>query len=184
MFLKLKKVIGEGLSNKEAMRRLLKKMTDGEIVGTKSADKREQAGDKNEKAMMVKNIKLQEQAKKQELFPGESRAGSEASEATITKLFEVNKSNQISDILPQATDNAKRKPAYFCQKDNLIKKIYSDIHKKIINQPSIKITRYIPVSIKRQVLASTRERCAHPNCPNPAQIFHHQDRFSQTKSHD
>jgi hypothetical protein len=52
------------------------------------------------------------------------------------------------------------------------------------NMPSIKITRYISVSKKQQVLAPTNGKCAHPNCPNPAQIFHHQVRFSQIKSHN
>ena len=49
MFLKLKKVVGEGLSNKEAMRRLLCKMIE-------SADKREQAGGKNEQKVGMKTM--------------------------------------------------------------------------------------------------------------------------------
>jgi hypothetical protein len=136
MFLKLKKEVGEGLSNKEAMRRLLKKMAE-------SADKREQAGGKNGKeigknAMMAKNVKSQTQAKKQ---------------AKILGDFSNNQSS--------------------------INKLTSKIHKQ-----TIKITRYISVSKRRQILAPTNGKCAHPNCPNPAQIFHHQVRFSQTKSHD
>jgi len=43
--------------------------------------------------------------------------------------------------------------------------------------------RYIPIAKKREVLAKTNGICSHENCYNPAQIFHHQIRFFQTKNH-
>jgi len=43
--------------------------------------------------------------------------------------------------------------------------------------------RYIPIAQKREILAKTNGICSHENCCNPAQIFHHQIRFSQTKNH-
>jgi len=43
--------------------------------------------------------------------------------------------------------------------------------------------RYIPIAQKREVLAKTNGICSHENCCNPAQIFHHQIRFSQAKNH-
>jgi hypothetical protein len=48
----------------------------------------------------------------------------------------------------------------------------------------IKITRYIPIAQKREVLAQTNGLCSHPDCHNPAQIFHHQLRFSASKNHE
>jgi hypothetical protein len=175
MFLKLKKVVGEELSNKEAMRRMLKKMAESELDNRAS------------KAMMAKKQKSQTQAKSQKLFPGDKHGASFASEVLLSKLYKNNLINKISESLSQATNNAKRKLENFCQSesdvaeinDNLIKKIHSKIHKQ-----TIKITRYISVSKRRQVLTPTNGKCAHPNCPNPAQVFHHQLRFSQTKSHD
>jgi hypothetical protein len=47
-----------------------------------------------------------------------------------------------------------------------------------------KITRYIPVAQKRFILSRTNGGCSHENCHNPAQIFHHQTRFFQTKNHE
>lgn len=44
-------------------------------------------------------------------------------------------------------------------------------------------SRYIPIAQKREILAQTNNQCSHENCHNPAQIFHHQIRFSQTKNH-
>lgn len=108
VFLKLKEKVGRNLSNKEAMKRILK--------------------------MMVKNEKLQTEAKKQAKIPGE-RTQSERSEQSVNP--------------------------------------------KIL----AKITRYIPVSQKREVLASTDGRCSHENCHNPAQVFHHRIRYSQTPNH-
>lgn len=60
---------------------------------------------------------------------------------------------------------------------------------KIINrtekliQQKTKITRYISIIQKRLILSQTNGLCSHENCHNPARIFHHQERFSISRSH-
>ncbi|MFA6917820.1 MAG: hypothetical protein WC285_03220, partial [Candidatus Gracilibacteria bacterium] len=49
---------------------------------------------------------------------------------------------------------------------------------------SPKITRYVQAAKKRLTLSATNGKCARENCNQPAQILHHQIRFSQTKNHD
>lgn len=50
--------------------------------------------------------------------------------------------------------------------------------------PQKTCTRNIPVHIKREVLAETQGMCSYPGCNNPAQIFHHTNRFSESKNHN
>jgi len=45
-----------------------------------------------------------------------------------------------------------------------------------------KITHYIPVHKRRETLGDGR--CSYPGCNKPAEVFHHTDRFSESKSHD
>ncbi len=62
----------------------------------------------------------------------------------------------------------------------------NDESKKRKNFPGeklTKITRYIPVSLKREILEKTNYLCSYPNCNHPAEIFHHRERFSSSKSH-
>ena len=141
-FLKLKKNLGkfgDNLSNKEALRRMLKKW--GEESGHSKSSRRDDylcENNKNEsKIVMVKIEEPQRQAEKDQVFTGDF----------------------CEDELSRCDD-------YFCENDK--------------NESS----RYIPVAKKRFALAKTNGGCSHPNCQNPAQIFHHQIRFSQSKSHE
>lgn len=59
------------------------------------------------------------------------------------------------------------------------KKITGDFSKN-----STKITRYIPIQIKRTILQKTDERCAYPGCNNPYENFHHRIPFSLSRNHD
>ena len=120
MFLKLKKNLGKfgsNLSNKEAMRRMLKMMVNG---NTQNEKKKKRIGTRGHEGC----VPAQPQAKISKKIPGD---------------------------FPE-------KPT--------------------------KITRYIPIAQKRLTLSETNGKCAHENCHQPAQILHHQARFSQTKSHD
>jgi hypothetical protein len=124
MFLKLKKEMkSENLSNKEAMRRMLKKM--GETA----------------EGMMVKKTKPRPQAKRRQDFPGDFPVNSHLSRKT-------------SEIFDEKTQ-----------------------------ENEVKVTRHIPIAIKREAIANSNNLCSHPNCHNPIQIFHHQVRFSQTPNH-
>lgn len=125
LFLKLKKKLGENLSNKEAMRRILLKLTDQECQQNKNMQTSQQAFQK------VKN------------FPGKKIAN-------LEKDDEINKQeNTVSE-----------------------------------NQPSKSAGRYIPAEKKRELLKRNNGKCEYPNCSNPAEIFHHSDRFAVSKSHD
>ncbi len=44
--------------------------------------------------------------------------------------------------------------------------------------------RYIPVNKKREVIAQTHGKCAYPNCHSPYEVFHHTDRYSESRTHD
>ena len=46
------------------------------------------------------------------------------------------------------------------------------------------VTRYIPASKKREVIAHTHGKCAYPNCNSPFQVLHHVNRYSENKTHD
>ncbi len=43
-------------------------------------------------------------------------------------------------------------------------------------------TRYVSVHKRRETLGDGK--CSYPNCNKPAEVFHHRDRFSKSKSHD
>ncbi len=79
---------------------------------------------------------------------------------------------------------AKSDKSYLQAKN--IKKIPGEnsLHPQSLSKISPKITRYIPVAQKREILTKTNHQCSHKNCLNPAQILHHQIRFFQTKNHD
>ncbi|MDD3861947.1 MAG: hypothetical protein PHP74_03620 [Candidatus Gracilibacteria bacterium] len=155
MFLKLKKNLGKfgsELSNKEAMRRMLKKWE-------------EMSEGKEPKVVMGKNVKPQTQAKKKQEIPGEnkrcpsnltchSREGGNLPQFSATNS--IDSRLRGNDTATRSTRFARFAPA----------------------------SRYIPIAKKRLILAQTNGGCAHPNCQNPAQIFHHQQRFFQTKNHE
>ncbi|MDD3862211.1 MAG: hypothetical protein PHP74_05010 [Candidatus Gracilibacteria bacterium] len=145
-FLKLKKTLGKfgsELSNKEAMRRMLRKWA-------------EMSGGKEPKVVMGENVKPQTQAKKKQEIPGERKhSQSEGFLNQDNKLEKQNQQNHQSKS-GRSTRFARSAPA----------------------------SRYIPIAKKRLILAQTNGGCAHPNCQNPAQIFHHQVRYSQSKSHE
>jgi len=44
-----------------------------------------------------------------------------------------------------------------------------------------KISRYIPVHVKKMAILRARGKCAYPNCGHPAEIFHHRERFAESK---
>jgi hypothetical protein len=54
---------------------------------------------------------------------------------------------------------------------------------EMTNGMTTRITRYIPVAQKRLLLSQTNGLCSHKSCHNPAEIFHHQLRFSTSKNH-
>jgi hypothetical protein len=43
--------------------------------------------------------------------------------------------------------------------------------------------RYISAKIRRNALAITQGKCGYPGCNKPATIFHHRDRYSESKNH-
>lgn len=46
------------------------------------------------------------------------------------------------------------------------------------------VTRYIPAKIKQKIIASSHGLCTYPNCNRPVEIFHHTDRFANSRSHE
>lgn len=70
------------------------------------------------------------------------------------------------------------------------RKIKKSLNPKKLDKSSIKtkclgkITRYIPIQIRRTALQETDERCAYPGCNNPYENFHHRIPFSLSRNHD
>ncbi|MDP2643153.1 MAG: hypothetical protein Q8P62_04905, partial [Candidatus Peregrinibacteria bacterium] len=52
-----------------------------------------------------------------------------------------------------------------------------------IEKSQQKISRYIPVRIKKMAIHSSHGKCAYPHCGHPAEIFHHRERFAESKNH-
>ncbi|MBI4975349.1 hypothetical protein HZC20_01605 [Candidatus Peregrinibacteria bacterium] len=149
MFLKLKKKFGENLSNKEAMRRILKKidndgfsMMEGGVGG-------------DEVSMMGKNEISRTQAQNPLKIPG-------GNHEIFLKSSAKGGENEKSFI-------------EISKKHENIKQFFSETQK---------ITRYIPSARKKEILSATNGKCSHQHCVQPAQIFHHQVRFSQIQNHD
>jgi hypothetical protein len=46
------------------------------------------------------------------------------------------------------------------------------------------VSRYVPAQDRKNSLSQTNNHCAYPNCNLPPEIFHHTDRFANSKSHD
>ena len=55
---------------------------------------------------------------------------------------------------------------------------------KTIPGDTSRITRYIPVKIKQEIIANSRGLCTYPNCNRAAEVFHHRERFATNKSHE
>jgi len=50
-----------------------------------------------------------------------------------------------------------------------------------VKDKPLKISRYIPIAMKKSATVSTQGKCAYPNCSNPSEIFHHRERFSEMR---
>lgn len=46
-----------------------------------------------------------------------------------------------------------------------------------------KVSRYVPISVKRLVLARQNSRCAHPECTNPPAELHHINGYTLTEAY-
>jgi len=173
MFLKLKEKVGRDLSNKEAMRRMLVRMATIEngCVGN-TAKRTDKEVFELSLAMMAKNEKSQAEAKTLLKIPGE-KVRSEGGEQ------DSNLQNSIkirSTVLEKSERNSLEISTPVIKKGQ-----NTNLDSSSVLPP--KITRYIPAAQKRKILASTNGQCSHKNCNAPAQIFHHQIRFSQNPNH-
>jgi hypothetical protein len=230
-FLKLKKNLekfGSNLSNKEALRRMLKKW--GEESGNPNPSRGDDylcentenelsrcddyfcENNENElprcddylcgnnenksKVVMAKTEEPQRQAEKDQVFTGDF-CGKQSSRGDNCLCENTeNEPSRCDDYLWENTENKSKvvmvkteKPQRQAEKDDVFTGDFCEnelsrcddyLSKNNENERS----RYIPVSKKRLVLAKTNGGCSHPNCQNPAQVFHHQIRFSQSKSHE
>jgi hypothetical protein len=202
-FLKLKKNLGKfgsNLSNKEALRRMLKKWAEAEGSGRSKSSRcddyiYENNGNES-KSMMVKIEEPQRQAEKDQVFTGDfcedelSRCddyfcenNKNESKSVMAKTEEPQRQAEKDQVFTGdfCEDEPFRCDDYLCENDEDELSRSDDY---LWENTKNKHSRYIPVSKKRLVLAKTNGGCSHPNCQNLAQIFHHQIRFSQSKSHE
>jgi hypothetical protein len=79
-------------------------------------------------------------------------------------------------ILERLTDQKKIRQHFFEEKN--------DKKEKICSRKQKTSSRYIPIKIKNEAINKTDGKCSYPNCSKPAEVFHHPDRFSNSKSHE
>jgi hypothetical protein len=217
-FLKLKKNLGKfgsNLSNKEALRRMLKKWVEAEGSGhfqssrcddyffENDGNKRSRFDDyfcenteNQAKVAMVKIEEPQRQVEKDQVFTGDfcedklSRCDDYFCENNKNELshsddYLCENNKNESKVVMVKTEESQRQAEKgrvftgdFCE--NELSRCDDYFCENNKNESS----RYIPVAKKRLVLAKTNGGCSHPNCQNPAQVFHHQVRYCQSKSHE
>jgi hypothetical protein len=91
----------------------------------------------------------------------------------------------LRNILERLTDQKITRQDFFEEKNDKQEKIFpnkSD-HKETSTKPKTS-SRYIPIKIKKAAINKTNGKCSYPNCSKPAEIFHHPDRFSNSKNHE
>jgi len=94
-------------------------------------------------------------------------------EALKKMLSELGEYRQEGKVMQSDNRNTKQ------QKIENVTKIPGEIRDK----SNKKLSRYIPVKVKKAALAKTGGRCAYPGCNKPVELFHHRERFSETKNH-
>lgn len=142
LFLKLKNRIGKNMSNREAMRQILLKLTEQEF----------------QKKITIAEKQIAEKQKE-----------NGGKKITIAKIQKVNNGQQIVQQRPQQT----------LIPEQTIQKV-----KKSPGKNLPKVSRYIPIAKKREVLNKNNGKCEYPGCDNPIEVFHHKNRFAISKSHD
>ena len=160
MFLKLKKEMGEHLSNKEVMRLILREMIDEKFASKKKIYNKKKSQKKGESATYPKSVTGESLTRKLK--------NGEVVDAVILK-----KSSGENLRVINGDDSKSSRKTTKIKKQNLNSKIS---HKK---EP-----RPIRIHQKKIALAQTNGKCTYPGCNKPAENFHHRDRYSESHSHE
>ena len=129
----------------------------------------------SDKEFLAMMLKERAKAEFPQTVPKSITAISLQSEATNSKETENDKS---------VTAVAKQSGATISKRTRNCKSVTGDANKGKPAANGSGVTRYIPASKKREVVAETHGKCAYPNCHSPFQVLHHVDRYSESGTHD
>ena len=101
----------------------------------------------------------------------------------VAKQRAVTISKETMDY-KSVTAVAKQSGATISKRTRNCKSVTGDANKGKSAANESGVTRYIPASKKREVVAETHGKCAYPNCNVPYEVLHHVDRYSENKTHD
>lgn len=98
----------------------------------------------------------------------------------------------MQKIFEENLDMGQRETSNDHQKHKVVKEERVEAHEneKIEQSQSAKVvpgdrnSRYISIRIRRNLLRKTAGKCSYPECQRPAQVFHHTDRFANSRSHE
>ncbi|MDP2642324.1 MAG: hypothetical protein Q8P62_00590 [Candidatus Peregrinibacteria bacterium] len=101
-------------------------------------------------------------------------------EASSGKFF--SNKEAMNEILKQLADKEFSEKAVVKTADQVCEKVILEdgFSEEKFQQ---KISRYIPAHVKKMATLSTHGKCAYPGCGHPAEIFHHRERFAESKNH-
>ncbi len=113
----------------------------------------------------------------------------------MKKIFEENLGEQHGQAKSAKTQDAKIGQNEE-QKAEKIEKTKIAKRNEIIQPQSVKAipgdnfvivktkSRYTSVHLRRNCLQKTAGRCSYPGCNRPSQVFHHKDRFANSRCHE
>ncbi|MDP2643198.1 MAG: hypothetical protein Q8P62_05135, partial [Candidatus Peregrinibacteria bacterium] len=168
LFLKLKKKFekemganGRFLNNKEVIGEILKRLADAEFSEKVS----EKVVAENDEKHAAEKVILEDNFCKGEVR-GEKIGG--------------NKKTILEDNFCKGkfADEEKENKTEILESGSMDKPIEQKNESEKYRQ---KISRYIPVHVKKMAILRARGKCAYPNCGHPAEIFHHRERFAESK---
>ncbi|MEK7837219.1 MAG: hypothetical protein AAB328_04470, partial [candidate division NC10 bacterium] len=96
----------------------------------------------------------------------------------VAKQRAVTISKETMDY-KSVTAVAKQSGATISKRTRNCKSVTGDANKGKPAANGSGVTRYIPASKKREVIAHTHGKCAYPNCNSPFQVLHHVNRYSE-----
>jgi hypothetical protein len=157
LFLRLKGKFGKQMSNKQIMKMILEKMVESEFSVKESRTKREKK--KKERSDDIQKVVTGECGDVMKSVTGDGLQNKRECGARMKSVTGDGLQNEreCGDVMKSVTGDGLQ------------------------NEKS---TRYITAQERRESLAQTNHKCSYPNCNKPAEIFHHADRFSTSRSHE
>lgn len=171
-FLKLKKMMGKNLSNKQVMNEMLTRFTKDYVIRKGNLEKLKSEKDKENTGKGTIDRKNSEKVRIEPILEDRFQGKIYKKEADEKeRICEKAKNPKLS--LKEAP-KVRTKP--------ILEDCFQEKNHKKEDKNSI--TRYIQVLIRKMALQSTNDHCAYPGCNRPPETFHHPERFGEGKNHN